>query len=89
MNPKSESPDIYKSKSIPEYLRITFTRCRLSSHRLKIETRRWSRIPSNQQRLSFNINPNNLRSFFEDKNLTEYDKSLSIYHTLKVVENDK
>ena len=30
---------------VPERARIAFTRLRLSSHRLKIETGRWSRIP--------------------------------------------
>ena len=30
---------------VPEYLRVPFTRLRLSSHRLRIETGRWSRIP--------------------------------------------
>jgi len=30
---------------IPEIYRISFTRLRLSSHRLRIETGRWSRLP--------------------------------------------
>ena len=30
---------------VPEYSRKAFTRLRLSSHKLKIETGRWSRIP--------------------------------------------
>ena len=33
-----------KKNIIPDYLRIAITRVRLSSHRLKIETGRWSRI---------------------------------------------
>ena len=33
------------STYIPEQLRIAFTRVRLSSHRLRIETGRWARIP--------------------------------------------
>ena len=36
---------IYNSEQIPENCRISFTRMRLSSHYLKIETGRWSRIP--------------------------------------------
>ena len=42
---------IYMSKklTIPEQERIAFTRLRLSSHRLKIETGRWSRIPKEQR----------------------------------------
>ena len=35
---------------IPEFQRIAFTRMRLSSHRLRIETGRWSRI-ARQDRL--------------------------------------
>ena len=45
INPTLRSPSIYKGKFIPEYLRIAFIRFRLSSHRLRIETGRWSRIP--------------------------------------------
>ena len=30
---------------IPEYLRLSFSRVRLSAHRLKVETGRWARIP--------------------------------------------
>ena len=30
---------------IPEYMRVSFTRMRLSSHRLRIETGRWGRVP--------------------------------------------
>ena len=35
---------VYKDTKIQEYLRTVFTRSRLSSHRLKIETGRWARI---------------------------------------------
>ena len=34
---------------MPDYLRITFTRFRLSSHRLRIEVGRWSRTPRDQR----------------------------------------
>ncbi|KAK7081978.1 hypothetical protein SK128_000611 [Halocaridina rubra] len=34
-----------KSLYIPDYLRVSFTRLRLMSHNLKIETGRWSRLP--------------------------------------------
>ena len=30
---------------LPEHLRISFSRLRLGSHRLRIETGRWSRLP--------------------------------------------
>ena len=49
LNPNLDSHNIYKSKTIPEYLRITFTRFRLSSHRLRIETGRWVRTPPEQR----------------------------------------
>ena len=43
------NPDVIRhpiyTESVPEYGRIAFTRIRLGSHRLKIETGRWSRIP--------------------------------------------
>ena len=47
INPDLESPDLYKKSSdfVPEHYRIAFTRLRLGSHRLKVETGRWSRIP--------------------------------------------
>ena len=34
---------------IPEHARICVTRVRLSSHRLKVETGRWARIPRDQR----------------------------------------
>ena len=43
-NPGITRHPIYK-ESVPEYERIAFTRIRLGSHRLRIETGRWSRIP--------------------------------------------
>lgn len=45
LNPTLQYCDLYTSMIIPEYKRIACTRLRLSSHRLKIETGRWSRIP--------------------------------------------
>ena len=44
------SPASYgKESSVKEYQRISFTRLRLSSHRLRIETGRWSRIAPDQR----------------------------------------
>ena len=45
-NASFEVHPIYKTghETVDDYLRITFTRFRTSSHRLKIETGRWSRI---------------------------------------------
>jgi len=48
VNPLCTVHDVYFSKSpsfIPEFYRIEFSRLRLSSHNLRIETGRWSRIP--------------------------------------------
>lgn len=45
INPTLEIHPIYKGKSkVDDYLRVAFTRLRTSSHRLRIETGRWSRI---------------------------------------------
>lgn len=45
LNPDLKIHAIYSNPEIKEHHRIAFTRARLSSHRLKIETGRWSRIP--------------------------------------------
>ena len=49
MNLKEKLPTLEKCNlynlEIPEFVRIYITRLRLSSHTLKIETGRWSRIP--------------------------------------------
>ena len=44
INPQLESPELYKNNDIKEFQRIQVTRYRLSSHNLKVETGRWSRI---------------------------------------------
>ena len=44
LNPSLNTHKLYtQSCHIPDYLRITFTRYRLSSHRLRVELGRWSR----------------------------------------------
>ena len=46
LNPELLAPKVYCSQDpVPEHQRIAYTRIRLGSHRLKIETGRWSRIP--------------------------------------------
>ena len=46
LNPELVINDLYSgSFSIPEFARIAVTRLRTSSHRLKIESGRWARIP--------------------------------------------
>ena len=46
LNPQLELNEVYISTHvIPEFSRISFTRIRTSSHRLRIETGRWTRTP--------------------------------------------
>ena len=50
INPSLDSPSLYnQNQQIPEHHRKAFTRMRLSSHRLKVETGRWARIPRHQR----------------------------------------
>ena len=51
LNTTLHTPNIYNDIGYrtPEYQRIAFTRFRLSSHRLRIETGRWIRIPQEQR----------------------------------------
>ena len=50
INPSLSTSVIYcKDSKIPEYARIAITRLRLSSHRLRIETGRWSRLPKEER----------------------------------------
>ena len=43
LNPSLQQHKVYKNDALPEFKRIEFTRFRLSSHNLKVETGRWSR----------------------------------------------
>ena len=50
INPNLSVHKVYNScETVPETFRISFTRLRLSSHRLRIETGRWSRTPANER----------------------------------------
>ena len=49
LNPNLIVPSVYRNRFIPEYKRIRYTRLRVSSHNLKIETGRWCRIPKAQR----------------------------------------
>jgi len=51
LNPSLGVHNVYKDSSanIPELYRISFSRFRLSSHRLRIETGRWARLPREQR----------------------------------------
>ena len=53
INPALETHRLYSDMhSLPDNLRIIFTRFRTSSHRLRVELGRWSRIPSDQRTCS-------------------------------------
>jgi len=55
MNPTLNTHPVYSEHhAIPDHLRIAFTRLRLSSHRLKIETGRWARIEKENRTCSCN-----------------------------------
>ena len=45
LNPSLTQPDVYRSNA-KDSLRIAYSRMRLSSHRLRIETGRWNRPPT-------------------------------------------
>lgn len=51
LNPELDVHPLYtkKSSTIPDYLRISFTRYRLSSHMLRVEIGRWSRTPRDER----------------------------------------
>ena len=51
INPELSDHKIYTDPTcyVPDQLRISFTRLRLSSHRLRVETGRWTRIPREQR----------------------------------------
>ena len=46
INPRLEAPSIYTTYQphVHEHLRVSYTRIRTSSHRLRVETGRWARI---------------------------------------------
>ena len=49
LNPNLSVHPIYQTRGIPEYARTALTRLRLGSHRLKVETGRWMRIPFDER----------------------------------------
>ena len=50
LNPELSVHSMYTSCDVfADGLRIAFTRVRLSSHRLRVETGRWARIPHDQR----------------------------------------
>ena len=49
LNPSLSVHPVYSAANIPEYKRDSFTRLRTSSHRLRIETGRWARLPREER----------------------------------------
>lgn len=56
MNPSLSHHNIYKNENIAEYLRISFTRFRVSSHDLNIEKGRWTKIPKEDRKCICELN---------------------------------
>ena len=57
LNPSLSVHNIYSSREfIPDYKRQSFTRIRVMSHSLRVETGRWGRIPPDLRLCSFNQN---------------------------------
>ena len=52
------------SPTIPDYLRINFSRYRLSSHRLRVEMGRWSKTPRNERVCSCGLGIQNEQHIF-------------------------
>ena len=49
INPDLTRHLIYSTPSVPEFSRVSFTRLRLGSHYLRVETGRWARLPRHQR----------------------------------------
>ena len=56
LNPELSVHKVYYERLyVPDYIRQAFTRLRLMSHELKIETGRWSRVPREQRLCQCNL----------------------------------
>ena len=79
LNPTLEVHPLYTDKlaAIPDYLRISFTRFRLSSHMLRIETGRWSRIPREERMCPCGTNIQDEHHVFVCPLLTSFTGSFS------------
>ena len=67
LNPMLEVHPLYTkaAPTIPDYLRINFTRYRLSSHQLRVEVGRWSRTPADQRTCTCGLGVQNEQHIFE------------------------
>ena len=52
MNPNLDVHPVYHDIKIPDRARLSFTRLRVSAHRLRIETGRWQRLPRDERTCS-------------------------------------
>lgn len=60
MNHEMSVHHVYAAPTyIPDHLRVSFSRFRLSAHRLRVETGRWMRIPRNERLCVCNIDIQN------------------------------
>ena len=67
LNPALDVHSLYTktATTIPDYLRINFTRYRLSSHQLRVEVGRWSRTPADQRTCTCGLGIQNEQHIFE------------------------
>ena len=84
LNPNLNVHNLYKNNNtFPDYLRISFTRLRLSSHRLAIETGRWNRIERSERYCSCQTNVQTEEHVLVECPLTEH---LRVTYDLKDVD---
>ena len=79
LNPTLETHPLYSNAAptIPDYLRISFTRYRVSSHRLRVEVGRWSRTPPEERVCSCGTGIQNELHIFQCPLVDELFKSSS------------
>ena len=67
LNPMLEIHPLYTKTTpiVPDYLRINFTRYRLSSHQLRVEVGRWSRTPADKRTCTSGLGIQNEQHIFE------------------------
>ena len=72
INPDLTSNIINTGRTIPEHQRIGYTQIRLLSHRLKIETGRWSRIARENRQCQCNQSIQNEQHALFECHLTDH-----------------
>ena len=88
MNPNLSVHPLYESTDRlgDDYLRISFSRFRLSSHRLKIETGRWTGIPQENRLCQCGQNIQTERHVLCDCALVNHIRLSYGYKTIELVE---